>query len=177
MKLIFIYGPPASGKLTIANKLSKLTGFKLFDNHKVIDMFSGIADMNNENFWDSADRIKLKIIEESLKLNVKGLIFTMVYTKNPQNHVFPRKIKRLVEKYNGEVCFVRLKCSEKELLNRVSNDSRKKYKKIVSKNKLSKFMKEYDVHGELNFNNKLDIDVEKNSVNKSALMIKDFFKI
>lgn len=29
MKLLFLYGPPAVGKLTVANEISKLTGFKV----------------------------------------------------------------------------------------------------------------------------------------------------
>jgi len=33
MKLVFIYGPPAVGKLTVANALAKVTGFKVFHNH------------------------------------------------------------------------------------------------------------------------------------------------
>lgn len=33
MKLMFIYGPPAAGKLTVAKALCAHTGFKLFHNH------------------------------------------------------------------------------------------------------------------------------------------------
>ena len=34
-KLIFIYGPPADGKLTTARELEKVTGYKLVHNQKV----------------------------------------------------------------------------------------------------------------------------------------------
>jgi cytidylate kinase len=37
MKLLFLYGPAASGKLTIARELTTLTGFALFHNHLVVD--------------------------------------------------------------------------------------------------------------------------------------------
>ena len=33
MKLLFIHGSPAVGKLTVANEIAKLTGFKVFHNH------------------------------------------------------------------------------------------------------------------------------------------------
>ncbi len=31
--LLYLYGPPASGKLTVATALAKLTGFSLFQPH------------------------------------------------------------------------------------------------------------------------------------------------
>ena len=37
MKLIFIYGAPAAGKLTVANEIARQTGFKVFHNHLSID--------------------------------------------------------------------------------------------------------------------------------------------
>ncbi|MEO1956129.1 MAG: AAA family ATPase, partial [Gammaproteobacteria bacterium] len=37
MKVIFLYGPPASGKLTIAKKLADKTGISLFHNHLTFD--------------------------------------------------------------------------------------------------------------------------------------------
>ena len=37
MKLIFIWGPAASGKLTVARELEKLTGLPVFHNHLVVD--------------------------------------------------------------------------------------------------------------------------------------------
>ena len=36
MKLVFIYGPPAVGKLTVAKELAALTGFKVFHNQVIL---------------------------------------------------------------------------------------------------------------------------------------------
>ncbi len=36
MRLVFIYGPPGVGKLTVARELAALTGFKLFHNHLTV---------------------------------------------------------------------------------------------------------------------------------------------
>jgi hypothetical protein len=33
MRLVFLYGPPGVGKLTVGRELAALTGFKLFHNH------------------------------------------------------------------------------------------------------------------------------------------------
>jgi hypothetical protein len=38
--LLYTYGPPASGKLTVATALAELTGFSLFHNHLSVDAVS-----------------------------------------------------------------------------------------------------------------------------------------
>ncbi len=51
MKLVFIYGPPAVGKLTVATELVKLTGFKLFDNHVSIDFVKSVFEFGTRRYW------------------------------------------------------------------------------------------------------------------------------
>jgi hypothetical protein len=40
MRLVYIHGPAASGKLTVGRELQKLSGFALFHNHLVVDTLS-----------------------------------------------------------------------------------------------------------------------------------------
>jgi shikimate kinase len=49
MPIVFIYGPPAAGKLTVAKELSAVTGYKLFDNHVTIDWGEAVLRV-----WDGA---------------------------------------------------------------------------------------------------------------------------
>jgi tRNA uridine 5-carbamoylmethylation protein Kti12 len=50
MKLVFIYGPPAAGKLTVATELSRLTGFKLFHNHVSIQFVESLFEYGTRTF-------------------------------------------------------------------------------------------------------------------------------
>ncbi len=50
MILIFIYGMPASGKLTVARELAGITGFKLFHNHQVVDLLLSIFEFGSKPF-------------------------------------------------------------------------------------------------------------------------------
>lgn len=50
MKLIFLYGPPAAGKLTIARALAVITGFAVFHNHLVVDAVESIFPFGSERF-------------------------------------------------------------------------------------------------------------------------------
>ncbi len=38
MQLVYLYGPPGVGKLTVARELVALTGFKLFHNHLAVNL-------------------------------------------------------------------------------------------------------------------------------------------
>ena len=75
MKLIFIYGPPASGKLTIAEILSERTGIPLFHNHLSRD---SVKDMYGDKLRDNyelVDRIRFDVLDYCSK-NDTDLIFT-----------------------------------------------------------------------------------------------------
>src|ERR1700751_4193719 len=48
MRLLFLYGPAASGKLTIARELATLTGFALFHNHLVVDAVAAAFPFGSE---------------------------------------------------------------------------------------------------------------------------------
>ena len=66
MKLVFIYGPPAVGKLTVATELVKLTGFKLFDNHVSIDFVKSVFE-----FGTRRDKTVLEAHREVSTINVQ----------------------------------------------------------------------------------------------------------
>ena len=50
MILVFLYGPVASGKLTIARELAARTGFALFHNHLVVDAVMAVFPFGSESF-------------------------------------------------------------------------------------------------------------------------------
>ena len=50
MNLIFIYGPPAAGKLTVATEIAALTGYKVFHNHLSIDCIEPIFRLEQNRF-------------------------------------------------------------------------------------------------------------------------------
>lgn len=44
MQVVFIFGPTASGKLTIASEVASLTGFRLFPDHLAVNLVKGVFD-------------------------------------------------------------------------------------------------------------------------------------
>jgi hypothetical protein len=65
MKLLFLYGPAASGKLTIARELATLTGFALFHNHLVVDAVEAVFPFGSERFVKLREQFCLSMFREA----------------------------------------------------------------------------------------------------------------
>src|SRR5262245_52325271 len=52
MKLIFLHGSPAVGKLTVAKALLRLVPGRLMDNHANVDLARTIFEFGAPGFWE-----------------------------------------------------------------------------------------------------------------------------
>jgi broad-specificity NMP kinase len=130
MKLIFIHGAPAVGKLTVARELAKLTGFRLFHNHLTVDLVSSLFPFGSEPFVALREKIWLAAFAEAARQKL-----TLIFTFNPERSVRERFIQDAidaVEKESGEVVFIELTCAEDELEQRMEDSSRKEFGKLAS---------------------------------------------
>lgn len=176
MKLIFIYGPPAAGKLTVAKELSKITGYKLFHNHLTADIVNSLFEYGTDFSFKLKEKVYLLLIEAAAKEKVNGVISTFCYS-NPEDDKFIKNIIEKVEKYGGHVDFVQLYPDNKELFKRVKGNSRKKFGKLKSIKGLKKTMKKWDLFTPMPFAKSLKIDNTKLNPKKAALMIKKYYKL
>ena len=131
MKLIFLHGMPAVGKLTVGRELAQLTGYKLFHNHLTVDLVTSVFEFGSPSFIELRERIWLDVFIEAARAQLPGLIFTFAFepTVKPD---FIERVKNMVEAHNGKVMFVKLTCSPEELEKRLTSDSRAKFGKLTS---------------------------------------------
>jgi AAA domain len=125
MQLIFIYGDPGTGKLTVARELQKLTGLKLFHNHLTVDLASSLFGYDNPDYFDYVRSLRLEAFERAANANI-SLIFTFWYSSISQPSV--EKYRQVVESRGGKVLFVRLHCRPEILEQRVISASRQNWK-------------------------------------------------
>ena len=156
MRLVFIYGPPASGKLTVATELAKLTGFKLFHNHVSIQFVQSIFEFGTKTFWRLTGKYRLEMIEQAAKDGI-DTIFTFVYSKGEDDR-FVGDVLKSVRSNRGQVCFVRLYCDRKELVRRVKSSQRRRMGKIGTAKMLSDLFRRYNLDLEIPFHRSLNID-------------------
>jgi hypothetical protein len=131
MKLIFLYGMPAVGKLTVAQELVAITGFKLFHNHQVVDLLQAVFDFGSPQFVALREEFWLSIFDQASRSDLPGMIFTF----NPESSVRPDFIGNTVKTVTaagGEVDFIELTCPLPELKRRMGSLSRLQYKKLAS---------------------------------------------
>jgi hypothetical protein len=175
VKLVFIYGPPAVGKLTVATELAKLTGFKLFDNHVSIDFVKSVFEYGTRRYWKLIEKYRLSMFKEVSKHGI-NTIFTFVYDKATDDP-FVKKTIQTISKEGGGVCFVRLFCDEEELARRVRGKGRREMGKVSTKKLLASVLKRHGLGSDMPYHTSLRIDTTGTPAKRSAAMIARHYKL
>ncbi|HEX6956965.1 MAG TPA: AAA family ATPase [Ferrovibrio sp.] len=131
MQLVFLYGKPATGKLTVARELAGLTGYKLFHNHLTVDLLLSVFEFGSTPFVALREEIWLSVFARAAKERLHGLIFTFA----PETTVRPTFIERaldIVFAAGSRIRFVELTCPMEEVYRRIDSQSRRQSGKLTS---------------------------------------------
>jgi hypothetical protein len=131
MKLIFLHGLPGVGKLTVANRLAKITGFRVFHNHLTVDLATSLFDFGSPPFVELREKVWLEVFAQAVSANLDGMIFTFAFDRTVSDG-FIENTRGVVESAGGEVLFVELRCSTEELERRLVQPSRQGFGKLSS---------------------------------------------
>jgi hypothetical protein len=131
VRLIFIYGLPATGKLTVARKLAAKTGFKLFHNHLVVDLLLSVFEFGSPEFVRLREEIWLAVMNEACNAGISGLIFTFAPERTVRP-AFVSEIEKIIAEANGRLDFVELVCPLEELKRRMGDVTRSEFGKLTS---------------------------------------------
>ena len=177
MKLVFLYGPPAVGKLTVAKELSKLTGCRIFHNHLTVDLMDSVFGWGTPLFNEFLTRYRLELLEAIAIEDKANVIFTYVYSDRPYDHAFIADVERVLQRHGSSVLFVQLICDEKELRKRVKQASRKLHDKINTVRALKTAFRHGDVCARLSDRPTLSIDNTRLPPKKAAMLIQRHWEL
>jgi hypothetical protein len=127
---VFIHGPVASGKLTIARELSGMTGLPLFHNHLAVDLLLPLFPFGSPRFVEHRERLWLSLIGDAAAAGT-----SLLFTFNPERTVspeFPGALAARAATAGARVSFVELVCAEAEIERRIGAASRRDFRKITS---------------------------------------------
>ncbi|TZG27269.1 shikimate kinase [Sphingomonas montanisoli] len=130
MHLIFLHGPAASGKLTIARELAAISGYALFHNHLIVDAVGALFAFGTPNFVRLREAFWMESFAAAIAED-RNLIFTFA----PEPSVaadFPDRVRALVEAVGGRIDFVALTITRDEQERRIDTASRAEFGKLRS---------------------------------------------
>ncbi len=130
IKFVLLYGPPAAGKLTVAQILAEKTGLLLVHNHMIVDFVEPLFPRGTPGYNRLIRKVRLATLEETAVSNCPGVIFTMVFAPSRQKIV--DLYCDFAEELGGEACLVQITCDQAIMLERVADDSRRQWNKIHS---------------------------------------------
>jgi len=144
MKLLFLHGSPAVGKLTVAKALLRIVPGRLMDNHAAIDLALTVFDVGAPGFWELVHDVRCSALDAAAEHRVPLLVTTFCYAEPDDREQF-RQIEEIVQRDGGELLPVFLHCSREEALRRVGNPDRVERRKIISGEHLIRELDCYDL--------------------------------
>ncbi len=162
---MFLYGPPAVGKLTVARAIADRLPFKILHNHVTIDAVTEVLPFGSETFWRVVGRFRRDLVEAAAEENI-DLIYTFVFAPGDEQHV--TDVVSSYEKAGGAVSFVQLLAPREVLLERVLAESRRQYGKPTDAETLARLLDEYDCFTAMPDRDSLTIDLAVTSARDAA---------
>ena len=142
MKLLFLHGAPAAGKLTVAKALLEMVPGRLFDNHAAIDLARTLFDFGAPGFWELVHTTRYAALDAAAEHGV-GLVVTTFCYAEPLDLPQFEKFEEVMRRHGGELLPVFLHCSREEATRRVGNPDRVERRKIASPSYLIKELDTY----------------------------------
>lgn len=183
MKLVFILGDAAVGKMTVGQELMKLTGLRLFHNHMTIELVLEVFGIFHSK---AIMRIREVIFEEFAASGGEGMIFTLMMAFDQQEDWdYVEHVKDIFRPYGTDFYHVELVASQEVRLARNASENRLKHKASKrnvewSNQRLIADDQKYrcqSLPGEIPWDNYLRIENEHISAAEAAQMIKDYFDL
>jgi hypothetical protein len=130
MDLVFLYGPAAAGKLTVARALAARTGYPVFHNHLVVDAVGAVFAFGSEPFVRLRQDFWLTVFREAAAVS-RSLIFTFAPEPTVPADFFERS-EAAVAASGGRMRYVCLTLSDAEQERRIGNADRGAFQKLRS---------------------------------------------
>ena len=181
MKLVFLIGNSAVGKMTVGQELMKITDLRLFHNHMTIEP---VIEVFGHYDHQAVARIREVFFEEFAKSDNYGMIFTYMWAFDQQaDWDYVEHVKSIFAPYGTEFYYVELVASQEVRLARNRTENRLQHK--ASKRNVA-FSDQLLIHddqkyrcesmpGEITFDNYLKIDTTNLTAEETARTIQQHF--
>lgn len=183
MKLVFILGDAAVGKMTVGQALMKITDLRLFHNHMTIEP---VLEIFGEFDGKTIAELRETIFRNFAASGSYGMIFTMMMDFDmPSEWAYLEHIKSIFAPYGTEFYYVELIAPQAVRLQRNATENRLRNKAskrdvAASNRRLIEDDKNHrcvSYEGEITFPNYLRVDNSDKSPEAVARMIQETFRL
>ena len=162
-KVIIIYGAIGVGKLTIARLLAEKTGFLLSHNHLVNDLAYSLFERGTLEVNELSESIRYMVYEKAIQVD-KSFIITHTYSHDyvsltgQTDPEYLRNLQKRITSKGGEAYFIHLQADDKTLLERVAQEDRKQFRKLVDTKIMQELIDTKDFKSSAEVDNQLILD-------------------
>ena len=183
MDLIVLIGSGAVGKMTVGQELMKITDFRLFHNHMMIEP---VIEIFGRFDGSVVSKLREDIFDAFLKTDYRGMIFTIMWAFDMQSDWdYMKSVTDKFEATGGKVYYVELVADRAVRLerNKTENRLRNKASKrdlAISEERMIREETKYRTvsnKGEIPFENYIKIDNTNLEPDVVARMIKERFAL
>ena len=164
MKLVFLIGNGAVGKMTVGQELMKITDLRLFHNHMTIEPVIEVFGYYN---GPVVTKMREAIFEEFAKSDNYGMIFTFMWAFDQQSDWdYADHVTSIFKEQGAEIYYVELVAPQEVRLKRNETENRLKNKASkrdleASRERIIRQDEKYRLEsydGEITFENYIKID-------------------
>ena len=183
MKLLFLFGDAAVGKMTVGQELCKITDLRLFHNHMTIEP---VIDIFGYFSGETIGKLRKVIFEDFAASDNYGMIFTFMWAfDEPSDQKTGKEIRKIFEPYGTEFYYAELvapleiRLERNKTPNRLENKPSKRNLETSEQRLLRDDEKHRFVsfEGEIPFENYIKIDNSNISAAETAKIIKERFSL
>jgi hypothetical protein len=128
-QLVFLFGRPGVGKLTIGRHLAERTGYRLFHNHLTVDLALSLFEFGSPDFIELREEVWLGALTQAAVAGIPGVIFTFAPESTVRETFLPR-LQESIRGVGGDVHLVELTCDREVLRRRLMKPNRAEYGKL-----------------------------------------------
>ncbi|MDW3219053.1 MAG: hypothetical protein R8F63_10630 [Acidimicrobiales bacterium] len=146
--LLYLYGPPAVGKLTVAERVAERTGLALFHNHLSVNAVRPIFGLGTPGFNAVIERLRIDVCATAIAEGT-SLIFTNSSAWGGDDgrerfESFAARVQDGVANAGGRTVLVHLTGEASELEGRVGSESRRGHHKLTDPVRLREILASFD---------------------------------
>lgn len=181
MKLLFLIGDAAVGKMTVGQALMKITDLRLFHNHMTIEP---VIEIFGEFQGKTIQRLREVIFEDFAASDCYGMIFTFMWAFDMQSDWhYVTHVSNVFKQHHADVYYAELVALQETRFQRNVTENRLKHKpsKRDIETSNQRLRRDDEKHrcvsndGEITFENYIKIDNTNLSPETAAKRIKECF--